>query len=99
MSYFLGVTSYLTWLPYLCGIFFQSPKLFEKIKNRRDSIQLSDESDEDEESSDDDDESFDRPMSVYDIRREAAVNMRPTSAVSGSQLPEASHELPRHTII
>lgn len=79
-----------------------SPKLFERFKtnaHRRDSIQLSEESDGDEESSSDDDESFGRPMSVYDIRREAAVNMRPTTAASGPQLPEASHELPRHTII
>jgi len=92
---------YLLLCLYICCILFQSPKLFEraKINARRDSIQLSDESDDDEESSDDDDGSFGRPMSVHDIRREAAVNMRPTTAASGSQMPEASHELPRHTII
>jgi len=67
---------------------------------RRDSVEPSDESDEDEESSDDDDEGFGRPMSVHDIRREAAVNMRPDTAASGPRTsPERSNALPRHTIM
>lgn len=70
---------------------------------RRDSIDMSDESDEEESSSDDDDddEGFGRPMSVHDIRREAAVNMRPGTAASGSRPspPKEAAPLPRHTII
>jgi len=58
---------------------------------------LSDESDEDEESSDDD-EGFGRPVSVHDIRREAAVNMRPGTAESGLLTSsKGSNALPRHT--
>ncbi|KAL7538630.1 hypothetical protein ACHAWF_006153 [Thalassiosira exigua] len=79
-----------------------SPNMFERaITNsyRRESVDMmSDETEEDEESSDDD-ESFGRPMSVHDIRREAAVNMRPGTAASGPKTsPEKPKTMPRHTI-
>jgi len=73
--------------------------MFERFRNenKRESPELSDESDEDEESSDDDEEGFGRPMSVHDIRKE----MRPgTAASSGKRSSsEQSTTLPRHTII
>ncbi len=75
--------------------------MFERAvtKYRRESVEFSDASDEDETSSDDDDEDFGRPMSVHDIRREAKVNMRPGTAASGPRTsPERSNALPRHTI-
>jgi len=64
--------------------------------HRRDSPELSDESDEDDESSSDDDEGFGRPMSVHDIRNQ----MRPDTATSGPRRTiEKPAALPRHTIM
>lgn len=78
---------------------FQSPSMFASM-HRRESPELSDESDEDEESSDDDDEEgFGRPISVHDIRKE----MRPGTANSPKKGPITSNERPgaflRHTVM
>ncbi|KAL9190768.1 hypothetical protein ACHAXT_000474 [Thalassiosira profunda] len=85
-----------------------SPKSFERaltnVFNRRESIQeMSDESDEDSDSSSDgEDDSFGRPMSLQDIRREAkeAASSRPGTAASAPKSPEPEPQpLPRHTVI
>lgn len=92
-----------------CAILaLQSPKSFERaltnVFNRRESIQeMSDESDEDSDSSSDgEDDSFGRPMSLQDIRREAkeAASSRPGTAASAPKSPEPEPQpLPRHTVI
>lgn len=46
---------------------------------------FNEESDEEEDSSDDDDQEIRQPMSVNDIRREAAGSMRPGSAIPTRQ--------------
>lgn len=63
----------------------QSPKMFAQaitnVQRENLPIEESDKSEVDEESSDednDDEEGVGRPMSVHDIRRAAAVNMRPS---------------------
>mmetsp|Transcript_12094 Transcript_12094/g.19699 ORF Transcript_12094/g.19699 Transcript_12094/m.19699 type:complete len:104 (-) Transcript_12094:156-467(-) len=103
MRYFCAVNHCrLPSRPHISATFFQSPKMFERAitKFRRNSVDISDPSDDDESSSDDDDDDFGRPMSVHDIRREAAVNMRPGTAQSGPrQSPEKLTAIPRHTII
>lgn len=65
----------------------------------------SDESDEETESSSDDDDGNDRPMSVHDMRRQAAeIIKRPESAMtagSANAIQETKSEqknLPRHTV-
>lgn len=59
---------------------------------------LSEDSDEDDdESSDDDDDG--RPMSVHDMRRQAAENMRPGTATSSTKPEHIAKTPPRYTII
>lgn len=84
----------------------QSPKMFERaIANANHKFEaeasnplgLSDESDEDDESSDDDGDG--RPMSVHDMRRQAAENMRPETATSSTTPEPKSKYMSRHTVI
>lgn len=75
----------------------QSPKLIEQaiIKSKQSqSPGFSEESEEEEESSDEDDQEIRQPMSVNDIRREAAGSMRPGTAIPTRQ-SLAEHQEPK----
>ena len=90
----------------------QSPSMIERaLANRSGSDYLidlnecSDESDEESESSSDDDDEENRPMSVHDMRRQAAeIIKRPKSAVTegsadaSQELDIVQKNLPRHTV-
>ena len=73
------------------------------MENQINLNECTDESDEESESSSDDDEQENRPMSVHDMRRQAAqIIKRPESAMTSNSANQetnvAQKNLPRHTV-